>query len=77
MVRYTESDIVSGKMITKSGMLAGYVNIPGKLNPQFRFIKKVGGDSKLQQGGGNNLDKPISLKSAVNLLRRYYKEKYN
>lgn len=89
---YTEKDIVTGKTITANGMLAGYVNVPGKDKPQFRFISKSNNQSleknkqngkknnqnlkikNKQNGGGEK--RPVSLKTAVKLLRQYYQEKY-
>lgn len=79
MGRYTEQDIVYGRRITANGMLAGFVNIPGKDKPQFRFIerKTEGRTSPKKQSGGSPLKRPVSLKTAVQLLRQYYQEKYN
>ena len=89
MGRYTENDIVYGKRVTSNGMLAGYVNIPGKEKAQFRFIRQVKDEKrdshrnshrnspKKRQTGGDSLKRPVSLKTAVQLLRQYYQEKYN
>ena len=81
---YSEKDIVSGKTITANGMLAGYVNVPGKDKPQFRFIQKLNNHSEKKNKSPkrkNNLNggaekQPVSLKTAVKLLRQYYQEKY-
>ncbi len=79
MGRYTEQDIVYGKRITANGMLAGFVDIPGKDKPQFRFIERrtEKRTSPKKQSGGSGLKRPVSLKTAVQLLRQYYQEKYN
>ena len=79
MGRYTEKDIVYGKRITANGMLAGFVDIPGKDKPQFRFIERrtERSASPKKQIGGSALKRPVSLKTAVQLLRQYYQEKYN
>lgn len=85
---YTESDIVGGARTTKNGVLAGYVNVPGKSKPQFRFIKiSKKPENHIQMGGLSEKKKkrkinkkesqsPVSLRTAVKLLRQYYHEKY-
>ncbi len=40
-----------------------------------RNLRKIGGDNNFDNN--NNLEKPVSLKSAVNMLREYYRNNFN
>ena len=77
MPKYTEADIVSGKRVTKNGMLAGYVNVPGKDKPQFRFISLVDPEAREAslEAARSSPRKKITPRSAKMAFNRFYKKR--
>ena len=76
MTKYNESDIIPGtRKVLKNNMVAGKILIGG--NEVFRIIKKKNMDlnENNQLVGGSMNTQPVSLKMAVQLLKKYYNEK--